>query len=155
MEHKPLDHLRSVADVQTARRVHTMTRAERLDRWITLLERDPTRRLNSLPEIEYRPQAERALLRSDDSPLTVAFNDPVLREEGLSSDRLGDGMTFFEMTEHEAHHALCSCLGGRTMEARAFAQRIRGATSGFRAYSGAWAAFGIAVALPSLLYFLE
>ncbi len=37
MEHKLLDQLRSVADVQP----RSMTRQERLDRWISLLERDP------------------------------------------------------------------------------------------------------------------
>ena len=56
MEHKPLDQLRSVADVQP----RPLTREERLQRWIDLLEADPTRRLNSLGEIEYKPPAERA-----------------------------------------------------------------------------------------------
>ena len=57
MEHKHLDQLRSVADVQAESRL--VPAQERLDRWIDLLERDPTRRLNSLGEIEYKPPAER------------------------------------------------------------------------------------------------
>jgi hypothetical protein len=156
MEHKHLDQLRSVADVQSVKQSRSLTRNERLERWIDLLERDPTRRLNALGEIEYKPPAERALVRADDSPLTVAYEDPVLRTEGLSSDRLGDAMNFFEMSDNEAHRALCSCLGGRTMEARAFAQRIRGVTSGgMRTMFGAWAVFASAVAVPSLLYLFE
>jgi hypothetical protein len=131
-----------------------MTRIERLERWIELLDRDPTRRLNALEEIEYKPVAERALVRADNSPLT-AYEDPVFRAEGLAGDRLGDALKFFDLTEHQAHHALCSCLGGQTMEARAFAQRIRGATGGVRSLSGAWATFGLAVIVPSLLYLFE
>src|SRR5690348_9414780 len=100
MEHKHLDQLRSVADVEP----RSMTRQERLQRWIDILERNPHRRLNSLGEIEYQPPAERALVRANDSPLTVAFEDPVLRTEGLASDRLGDAMRFFELTEGQAHY---------------------------------------------------
>src|SRR5919112_155441 len=85
MEHKPLDQLRSVADVQP----RPLSREERLQRWIDLLERDPARRLNSLGEIEFKPPAERALIREDNSPLTVAYEDPVLRADGLASDRQG------------------------------------------------------------------
>ena len=80
----------------------------------------------------------------------------MLRTEGLAGDRLGDAMKFFELTENEAHQAFCSCLGGRTMEARAFAQRIRGVTSGgMRTMFGAWAVFASAIAVPSLLYLFE
>jgi hypothetical protein len=155
MEHKRLDQLRSVADVQKDKPTRTLSRQERIDRWIHLLERDPHRRLTALDEIEYKPAAERALVRADNSPISVALADPMLRSEGLEGDRLGDALNFFEMTEHQAHHALCSCLGGRTMDAAAFAQRLRGATGGFRVMSGAWVAFGLAIALPSLLFLFE
>jgi hypothetical protein len=133
-----------------------MTRQERIARWVEILERDPTRRLNALGEIEYKPPVERALVRADNSPLTVAYDDPVFRAEGLAGDRLGDAMKFFELSDHEAHRALCSCLGGRTMESRAFAQRIRGATTGgLRSLFGAWAVFASAIAVPGLLYLFE
>jgi hypothetical protein len=155
MEHKPLDQLRSVADVRTDKPARSLSRQERIDRWIELLEREPTRRLNALDEIEYKPAAERALVRADNSPISVALADPVLRTEGLEGDRLGDALKFFEISEHQAHHALCSCLGGRTMDSAAFAQRIRGATTGFRSMSGAWVAFGLAIALPSLVYLFD
>jgi hypothetical protein len=38
------------------------------------------------------------------------------------------------------------------MDSAAFAQRIRGATTGLRTMSAAWVAFGLAMALPSLVY---
>jgi hypothetical protein len=155
MEHKPLDQLRSVADVKADKPTRSLSRQERLDRWVELLEREPQRRLTALDEIEYKPVAERVLVRADNSPISVAFADPVLRTEGLEGDHLGDALKFFEISEHQAHHALCSCLGGRTMDASAFAQRIRTATTGFRSMSGAWVAFGLAIALPSLVYLFE
>jgi len=153
MEHKDLDQLRSVADVQP----RPMTRQERIQRWIHLLERDPARRLNSLGEIEYKPPAERALLREDNSPLTVAYEDPVLRADGLASDRLGDAMRYFELSDGQAHYALCSCLGGRTMESASFAQRLRNTTGnvGWQSAVGAWALAGLAVSLPGLIYLLS
>lgn len=153
MEHKGLDQLRSVADVQP----RPMTRQERLERWIHLLEVNPTRRLNSLGEIEYKPPRERALMREDNSPLTVAYEDPILRADGLASDRLGDVMKYFELTDGQAHYALCSCLGGRTMDSQSFAQRLRNTTEtmGWQSTVGAWALAGLAVSLPGVLYLLS
>ncbi|WP_414473950.1 hypothetical protein [Microvirga sp. M2] len=153
MEHKDLDYLRSVADVQP----RPLTQEERLDRWITLLERDPTRRLNSLGEIEYKPPTERALVREDNSPLTVAYEDPILRADGLASDRLGDAMRYFGLTDGQAHYALCSCLSGHTAESGAFAQRLRNTTGdvAWQQAIGAWALASLAVGLPALVYFLR
>ncbi len=153
MEHKKLDQLRSVADLKSPEAVYTMTRAERLQRWVELLEREPDRRLNAIPEIEYMLPMDRPGARADDSPLSVAFADPVFRTQGLAGDTLGDAMRFFELSEHEAHHAFCSCLGGYRMESKAFARRLNDATVGrSRIISGAWILGGIAVLLPSLLY---
>ncbi|HEY8383695.1 MAG TPA: hypothetical protein VIL09_16260 [Microvirga sp.] len=153
MEHKKLDQLRDVADVQPSQ-THRMTRAERLQRWIEILERDPTRRLAAIPEIEYMLPVDRPLARADNSPLSLAYEDPVLREEGLTGDRLGDAMNFFELNESEAHHAFCSCLGGHMMESRAFARRLHDATIGrARIVSGAWVLGTLALGLPGLLYF--
>jgi hypothetical protein len=152
MEHKDLDYLRSVADVHPK----PLSRQERLDRWISLLERDPTRRLNSLGEIEYKPAAERALVREDDSPLTVAYDDPVLRADGLASDRLGDAMRYFGLSEGQAHYALCSCLSGHTAESGAFAGRLRNSMGdvAWQQAIGAWTLAGLAVGLPAIVYLL-
>ncbi len=52
------------------------------------MERAPQRSLRSLFETEYMGPERRYALREDNSPLTVAFQDPVLRAEGLESDLL-------------------------------------------------------------------
>lgn len=153
MEHKKLDQLRSVADVKSPDAVRTMTRAERIQRWIDLLERVPDRRLNAIPEIEYMLPCDRAGARADESPLSVAYADPVFRTEGLTGDTIGDAMKFFELTENEAHHAFCSCLGGYRMESKVFARRLNDATIGrSRIVSGAWLLGGMALLLPGLIY---
>lgn len=153
MEHKDLDYLRSVADVQPK----PMTRQERLERWISLLERDPTLRLNSLGEIEYKPPAERALVREDNSPLTIAYADPILRADGLASDRLGDAMRYFELSDGQAHYALCSCLSGHMAESGAFARRLRNTTgnTAWQTAIGTWALATLAICLPGIAYFLR
>ena len=131
MEHKPFAEINTVADVLRAAPTR-MTRKERLERWAEVLERDPMRELSSLEEIEFKPKSERRVLRADNSPLTVAFDDPVLRAEGLASDRLGDASDFFGLSVNDAHFALCSCLYGRTMQAGEAASRIRRLTESDR-----------------------
>jgi hypothetical protein len=101
-----------------------MTRAERIERWIEALQRDPSRKLQALPEIEHKPPEERRAIRVENSPITVAFEDLALRAEGLAGDTLGEATDFFEMSEREAHSALCSCLFGRTVDARLAARRV-------------------------------
>ena len=125
MEHKPLSEMQALADVKVADFAPAMTREERLARWIKVLDTRPERQLRSLFEIEYRPPIERRGCRADNSPLTVAFEDPVLREEGLKSDRLGDCLDFFEITEGQLHHAFCSCHVGSSFNAKQAADRLR------------------------------
>ncbi|MCB5175827.1 MULTISPECIES: hypothetical protein [Microvirga] len=127
MEHRPLSELSSVADLKKPVRV--LSRRERLDRWAELLEREPDRLLRTLDEIEWKPKAERRALRADDSALTIAFNDPVLRSDGLGSDRFGDAVDFFQISEHDAHIVLCSCHGGESMRSEEAARRVRGIRS--------------------------
>jgi hypothetical protein len=155
MKHKPLAELTNIADVLPAKPV--MSRRERLERWAECLEREPQRQLKSLEEIEWAPRAERYATRADNSPLAVAFADPVLREEGLSSDRLGDALTFFELTEGEAHRVLCSCLHGRTMQAGEAARRVRSvaATPSLRVWPAALSLAGLIAGLPVLVHLLR
>ena len=116
MEHKPVEKLRSVAEVHEFNQGF-LSRRERLERWAEVLERQPKRRLRSLGEIEFVPKDKRPELRSDESPITVAFEDPVLRAAGLKGDTLGDAMEFFELSEGASHRLLCSCMNGWSMEA--------------------------------------
>lgn len=91
-----------------------LSRHERLTRWADVLEGYGS--LNALMRIEYLAPAERRAYHGVNTPLTVAFDDPILREAGLRGDRLGDVMDFFELSDKDAHHLLCDChyLGGMT-----------------------------------------
>ena len=125
MEHKPRVDLQAVADLSPVESRAPMSRDERLARWVEALERDPKRILRPLHGIEFRKPDERRAIRADNSPLTVAYEDPVLRSEGLAGDRLGDAVDFFQLTEHEAHTAFCSCHLGSSIKASHAAWRIK------------------------------
>jgi hypothetical protein len=108
MKHMTLDEIRHKAEVSTVVEDLVELRRQRLRRLAVVLElhRGP---LNLLSRIEFTPPAKRLLLRADSSPLTVAYNDPILRKEGLPGDTLGDAMDFFSLSHHEAHHLFCDC----------------------------------------------
>ena len=125
MEHKPLSDLCNVADLVPETPKASLTRRERLERWIQVLDREPGRALNTLHQIEHKPLDARRASRVDNSPLSVAFNDPILRADGLASDRLGDAVEYFELSDEEAHRAFCSCYYGESMTA---GRSSRGAT---------------------------
>jgi hypothetical protein len=123
MKHRKIDELGSVAEVVSFN-IPRMTRKERLRRWADLLDRAPGK-LNALTRIEYLPVAERLEARADNSPLEVAFKDPVLREEGLRGDRLGEIMSFFELSDRQAHRLFCDCHYHGSMTGTGLAERLR------------------------------
>ena len=123
MKHHRLEELGAVAEVVPFN-ITKMSRRERLDRWANLLDRIPGK-LNALTRIEYLPAAERLEARADNSPLEVAFKDPVLREEGLSGDRLGEVMRFFDISDRQAHRLFCDCHYHGQMTGVGLAQRLR------------------------------
>jgi hypothetical protein len=126
MKHESLDALRQTAEVVPVVEGKPMSRRERLERWADLIERhDGT--IRPLSRVEYVPADERKTLRADDTPLALAFSDPVLRAAGLPSDRYGDGKGFFELSENEAHHILCNCHYAGGMSSDRIAARIRAA----------------------------
>ena len=154
MKHQSITELTHIADVQPTKTA--MSRCDRLERWAECLEREPQRQLRSLEGIEYGPEAQRREVRENNSPLSVAFADPVLREEGLKSDKLGDALDFFEMSQSEAHRALCSCMHGRTMQAGEVARRVRGLMApNLSAFSIVLGVAGLAVTLPILVQLLR
>jgi hypothetical protein len=153
MEYRTFDQLRRVADVHAEQR--SMSRRERLERWAELLGREPSRRLRSLGEIEFKTKEERQVMRADGSPLTVAFHDPILRAEGLASDRLGDAVSFFQLTDGQAHRLLCSCMNGWSMLAGTTARRInRIANPNIRLRVAAGLTAAALAAAPAAMYFL-
>ena len=154
MKHQSIAELTHIADVQPTKTA--MSRCDRLERWAECLEREPQRQLRSLEGIEYGPEAQRREARENNSPLSVAFADPVLREEGLKSDKLGDALDFFEMSQSEAHRALCSCMHGRTMQAGDVARRVRSLMSpSLSAFSMVLGVAGLAVTFPILVQLLR
>lgn len=153
MEYKPVEQLRTLADLHVAAPA-CLTRRERLERWAEVLEREPDARLRALGEIEFQPRHARPLMRADGSPLTVAYADPVLRAAGLRGDTLGDAMLFFGLSERQGHRLLCSCMNGWSVSAdRAAAQIRRIGNPDLRVRIAAWAVGAVAAAgAPALLY---
>ena len=127
MKLKTLEELQRVAEVRPPLTRDRMSKRQRLERWAEVLELAPQRYLRSFFETEYMSRRRRYALREDNSPLTVAFQDPVLRAEGLKSDRYGDVLKFFELSDGELHHMVCYCHHGPTMAPRAAATRVRAA----------------------------
>ncbi|MGF1609534.1 MAG: hypothetical protein ACFCUQ_09070 [Kiloniellales bacterium] len=125
MNLKTLEELRQVVDVRSPLERHRMSKQQRLERWAEILEQAPQAYLRSLYETEYANQRERCALREDNSPLTVAFEDPVLRAAGLRSDSYGDAINFFELSDDDLHYIVCYCHHGPTMTPKAVARRVR------------------------------
>lgn len=130
MKHQTLEQLKAVAEVQPDQTRPAMTRTERLERWAALLSREPDRRLMTLHGTEYQPDERKLSMRSAGSPLTVAFDDPVLRAEGLASDTYGEARRFFELTDWQMHEIVCNCHFGESMRAGSAASRVRSAIGG-------------------------
>ncbi|MEJ1160917.1 hypothetical protein [Prosthecomicrobium sp. N25] len=128
MKHESLDALRQTADVVPVVEGKLLTRRERLERWADLLEHHDGA-VRPLSRVEFVPADERKTLRGDDTPLAIAFSDPVLRAAGMPSDRYGDGKGFFELSENEAHHILCNCHYAGGMSGPRVAARIRAAAN--------------------------
>jgi hypothetical protein len=122
MKYQSLEQIALEADVHAGM---GMSRRDRLERWAELLERQPWRRLSTIEGTEFGSRREREAKRSDDSPLTVAFEDRVLRDEGLRGDRVGDAVEFFDLSHDEAHRLVCYCHHGQTVAPGTVAARVR------------------------------
>lgn len=133
MEHKNLREIGDKAQVVPFTQVR-MSRTEKLQRWADVLDRHPGR-VTALERVEYIPYPDRAKLRGDNSPLAIAYADPVLREEGLTGDTLGEAMNFFELSDREVHRMLCDCHYHGGMSADVVARRLRTLSKGGL---GAW-----------------
>jgi hypothetical protein len=122
MKYQSLEQIALAADVHPGM---GMSRRERLERWVELLERQPNRRLSTIEGTEFGSRREREAKRADHSPLTVALEDPLLRSEGLRGDRVGDAVEFFDLSHGEVHHLVCYCHHGRTVSPGTVAARVR------------------------------
>src|SRR5262245_40755501 len=126
MKHQTLEQLQNIADIDQAFPHRVMSRSERLERWVELLELSPHRRLPTLHQTAPRTPCVISPLRSDNSPISVAFEDPLLRAAGLENDTYGQAKKFFSLTDGELHNVLCYCHFGATVSAATAAHYVRG-----------------------------
>jgi hypothetical protein len=137
MKHQPIHEVDALADIAQVEGPK-LSRRERLQRWAELLSRDPHRQLKALSRVEFYAERERALLRGENTPISVAVADPVLREAGLHGDTLGDAQAFFELSATETHYLLCDCHFVGRMDGEGVARRIRKVAASRFALSRLW-----------------
>jgi len=144
MEHRTSAELEGFAEVI---RPQKLSRKELLERWALALEKRKGARLCTLRETEYKPVKERSALRQENSPLTVAFDDPVLRSAGLTSDRFGEVGRFFGLSHWQLHEMVCNCHFGETVAAEVVAARVRRLSARSRSFATFATGYAIAAAL--------
>ena len=125
MKHQTLEELLSIADVHPRPTHVPMTRNQRLERWAELLEKNPGRALAALEGTEHQSWRSRHVCRAGDSPITVAFEDPLLRAQGMQNDTYGEAKSFFELSDARLHEIVCDCRTGSTMQASRAARQVR------------------------------
>jgi hypothetical protein len=125
MLHQGLNELRLKADIVSLNAERPrMTRGERLERWAVVLEQHPGA-LAPFVRIESFPRSERKHLRENGTPVALAFDDPILRADGLAGDTLGDACSYFELSNGQAHRLLCNCHYRGTMTGAKVAAHLR------------------------------
>ena len=124
MQHRSVERIAGEADVLAPA---CLSPHGRLERWAEVLERQPAR-LRAIPDVEQGGRREREARRVDQSPLTVAYADPVLRAAGLRGDTVGDAAAFFGLSQAQLHHLVCGCQHGPTLEPQASAVELRALT---------------------------
>lgn len=125
MNYHTRERLHAVAAVHADVHRPAMSRDERLARWANLLEQDPDRYLATLTETEYEPEFIRDSMRSEGSPITIAFEDAALRADGLKDDTYGEAKRFFGLADWQLHNIVCSCHSGATVRAGKAAEVVR------------------------------
>lgn len=125
MEHRSHEELTQVARLYNSDLPpDPLSKRERVQRWVKLLNEQPHRKLRTLYETEYQPRNIRERMRASDTAITVAFEDPILRAEGLAGDTYGDAKRFFGLSDRQLHLALCYCHAGVEMSASTAARRL-------------------------------
>lgn len=115
----------------------------RLERWNDLLRHEPVRLLTTFTNTEDLSPEMRDGLRCEESPVSVAFADPLLREAGLAGDTYGDARRFFGLSDRQLHRIVCYCHHGAQTYAAGVACQVRAAyprTGGPGIMSRVWTA---------------
>lgn len=134
MKHQTLFEVHERADIQREAPAQApMSRTARLERWVEVLTEQGGDLLTTLEGTEYKSVDERAVMRRDNSPLTVAYRDPVLRGAGLANDTYGEAKRFFGLSDHDLHYVVCHCHCGARMSGHAAADRVHALVPG-----GSW-----------------
>jgi hypothetical protein len=144
MEHRTSAEFKGYA---TVIRPQELSKKELLERWALALEKRQDSHLCTLRETEHKPPKEQATLREENSPLTVAFEDPVLRSAGLASDQFGEVARFFELSPWLLHDVVCSCHFGETVAAEVVAARVRHLSARTRSFTAFAFTYALAAAL--------
>lgn len=125
MERASLDQLSRKATLSRNLPDDTALHRQRLARWAALLDRNPFRLIETFSQTEHLDPAMRDEMRCENSALTVAFEDPALREAGLTDDRYGTAKQFFGLTDRQMHWIICNCHHGARLRAGTLATIIR------------------------------
>jgi hypothetical protein len=134
MKHSTLDQFGEAVKVHSVGSL--MSAQQRLERWADLLSREPQRLLNALEGTEFSSGEAQARMRCDNSPISVAFADTLLRADGLEDDSYGAARRFFGLSDEQLHDIVCYCHFGYTMHAGTVASRVHSITSTGRAIRG-------------------
>lgn len=125
MERQSHEDLAHVATLYgDAPRHEPMSREERLRRWAWLLKQHPDRTLETLYETEFESAEVRDAMRADGTAISVAFEDPLLRADGLADDTYGEAKRFFDLPDGELHRVVCYCYNGTHARAGMAAWRL-------------------------------
>ena len=126
MERATLDHLSTKATVfRGYPQAGAQSQQQRLDRWSWLLGRDPHRLLSTFPGTEFMDPKIRDAMRCANTAITVAFEDPILREAGLADDSYGTAKAFFGLSDAQMHWILCYCHHGTAIHAGVLTSVVR------------------------------
>ena len=134
MKYQTLDEVRQRAALAREPGAAVLSRKDRLERWASLLEAYQGKVLPFFG-IEHLPRRELAAMRADQTPLAVAFADPMLRADGLKGDNVGSVMEYFELSRGQIHRLFCDCHYRGTMTSASVAAELRSIAAGgpFRA----------------------
>ena len=69
-------------------------------------------------------------MRCAQSAISIAFDDPTLRAEGMKNDSYGEAKRFFDLSDWQLHEIVCHCHFGANMTAEVAARRVRTAIAG-------------------------
>jgi hypothetical protein len=126
MERATRDHLSTKAAIfPNCPPSAVQSHEQRLQRWSALLGKEPHRLLSTFRGLEFMDPKVRDTMSCENSAITVAFEDPVLREAGLSDASYGTAKQFFGLSDAQMHWILCYCHHGSAIHAGVLTAVVR------------------------------